>query len=89
MSRSLGIASLLLLLLLPPSADAFATYLMGNVGCMTDLSTDEVIMNSPVVAAADSDHPKVHLAVVPRDEKEADAVVVVPKVFLTLASCKP
>ena len=54
-----------------PVADAFATYLLGNMGCMTDLSTDEVIMNSQVVSATDSSHPKVHLALAseqPNDE---------------------
>jgi len=41
--------------------DAFASYMVQNIGCMTDLSTDEVIMNAPVVAAAQSDHPEVYL----------------------------
>ena len=54
-----------------PVADAFASYLLSNIGCMTDLSTDEVIMNSQVVSAVDSSHPKVHLALAseqPNDE---------------------
>lgn len=48
-----------------PTADAFASYLLSNVGCMTDLSTDEVIMNSQVVAATESSHPRVHLMLAP------------------------
>ena len=54
----------------PNIADAFATYLLGSVGCVTDLFTDEVIMNSQVVAAADSYHPKVHLELVQQQDND-------------------
>ena len=33
----------------------------GRMGCMTDLSTDEVIMNNPVVPFSDSPHPDIAL----------------------------
>jgi uncharacterized protein YcfL len=42
----------------------FATYLLGNTGCMTELSTDEVIMNHNVIAAIDSDQPEIQLRLV-------------------------
>jgi len=43
--------------------DAFATYLISKSNCWTELSTDEVIMNFPVVAAADSDDPEMQIMV--------------------------
>ena len=54
-------AALLLILCHLPVVYSFASYLLSNVGCMTDLSTDEVIMNNQVVDAEDSDRPKVHI----------------------------
>lgn len=44
--------------------NAFASNLITtSMGCITDLSTDEVIMNNEVKAAADSDFPRMHLVV--------------------------
>jgi hypothetical protein len=46
------------------SVNGFADNLVTTtVGCMTELSTDEVIMNNVVKAVEDSDYPKMHLAV--------------------------
>jgi hypothetical protein len=59
------LVSLCLNLFSTPTADAFASNLIvTSMGCMTDLSTDEVIMNNEVKAAADSDFPKMHLVVI-------------------------
>ena len=45
-------------------ADAFASNLVDTgIGCMTELSTDEVIMNEEVRPPEQSDFPKMHLAV--------------------------
>jgi hypothetical protein len=55
----------LILCLCTPTANAFASNLIvTSMGCMTELSTDEVIMNNEVKAAADSDFPKMHLVVI-------------------------
>lgn len=58
----------MLFVILPLQTYGFATYLLSNMGCMTDLSTDEVIMNSQVVAAVDSDHKNVRLVLVSEDQ---------------------
>jgi len=45
-------------------ADAFASNLVDTgIGCMTELSTDEVIMNEEVKPPEESDFPRMHLAV--------------------------
>lgn len=50
-------------------ADAFAHNLVEtNIGCMTDLSTDEVIMNEEVLPPEESDFPEMHLAVLDQNE---------------------
>jgi hypothetical protein len=53
----------LLLLLLPLAAQAFPDHLQGPMGCATDLSTDEVIMNSFVLPYEDSRDKDVMVAV--------------------------
>ncbi len=70
---------LLVLLDLPSTnrilfADAFASNLVETkMGCMTDLSTDEVIMNEDVKPPEESDFPKMHLAVLDESDKPIDA----------------
>lgn len=46
---------------------AFASYLLSKSNCWTELSTDEVIMNHAVVAAAESDDPHMQIQVVQID----------------------
>ena len=54
-------------------ADAFARNLVDTkIGCMTDLSTDEVIMNEEVIPPEESDFPKMHLAVLDDNENPID-----------------
>ena len=51
-------------------ADAFASNLVEtSIGCMTELSTDEVIMNEEVKPPEESDFPKMHLAVLDGSDK--------------------
>jgi hypothetical protein len=50
------------------TTEAFASYMLSGSGCLTDLSTEEIIMNNQVVDYEDSDHPTVHLDVVNRDD---------------------
>jgi len=55
---------LLLLLFIIPSSSAFSSYLLSKANCWTDLSTEEVVMNYPITAAADSDDPRMQVIVV-------------------------
>jgi len=53
--------------------DAFANNLVEtNIGCMTDLSTEEVIMNNEVKPPEESDFPKMHLVVLGDSDKELE-----------------
>lgn len=54
---------LLFLLSLPLAAHGFADHLLGPMGCSTELATDEVIMNSYVVAYEESRDKDVTVAV--------------------------
>ena len=75
-------AALLLLSLLSlqiDSSHAFAAYLISKSNCWTELSTDEVIMNHPVVAATDSDDPNMQIQVVDTDEQTGPFIVVNPQ----------
>lgn len=65
---------LLLILLISTNrillADAFASNLVNTgIGCMTELSTDEVIMNEEVKPPEQSDFPKMYLAVLDGSDK--------------------
>lgn len=52
----------------PMAIHGFANNLVGSTtGCMTELDTSEVIMNSVVKAAEESDFPKMHLVVIEDD----------------------
>ena len=62
---------LLFLLLRIAPCHGFAAYLLSQSNCWTELSTDEVIMNYAVVAAADSDDPDMRIAVVMEDDGSA------------------
>ena len=54
-----------------PSTLSFPDHLTtGRMGCLTDLSTDEVIMNNPVVAFADSEHQEVKIGWKRKDTDE-------------------
>mmetsp|Transcript_13237 Transcript_13237/g.21921 ORF Transcript_13237/g.21921 Transcript_13237/m.21921 type:complete len:407 (+) Transcript_13237:32-1252(+) len=53
----------LLLLLLPLVAHAFPDHLLGPVGCSTELSTDEIIMNNLVLPYEDSRDTDITVAV--------------------------
>jgi hypothetical protein len=55
---------MLLLLLLPHRCHSFANYLASRSNCLTELSTDEVIMNSAVGAYEDSDDPSMRITAV-------------------------
>ena len=58
-------------------ADAFANNLVvTSIGCMTDLSTDEIIMNEDVKPPEESDFPKMHLAVLDEYQKPIDMTTV-------------
>lgn len=61
----------------PDCCDAFASYLISDSNCWTELATDEVIMNHPVVAAADSDDPEMQIMVANIDDDTSDALAVV------------
>ena len=51
-------------ILIPLPSDGFASNLVTTtIGCMTDLSTEEVIMNNEVKSPEESDFPKMHLVV--------------------------
>lgn len=53
--------------------DAFANNLVEtNIGCMTDLSTEEVIMNNEVRPPEESDFPKMHLVVLDGSDKQLE-----------------
>ena len=55
-------------------ADAFATNLVNTgIGCMTELSTDEVIMNEEVKPPEQSDFPKMYLAVLDKSDTPIDS----------------
>jgi hypothetical protein len=54
--------------------NAFASNLIvTTMGCMTDLSTEEVIMNNEVKAVADSDFPKMHLVVLDENSNHMES----------------
>ena len=46
------------------TVSAFGSYMLSRSGCFTELSTEEVIMNSKVYAAADSDDPTMQLRMI-------------------------
>ena len=78
---SAPVAILFLLLLFSTNnglfADAFAHNLVEtNIGCMTDLSTDEVIMNEEVLPPEESDFPEMHLAVLDQNENAVQGTTV-------------
>jgi hypothetical protein len=54
--------------------DAFASNLVvTTIGCMTDLSTDEIIMNNEVKLPEESDFPKMHLVVLDEDDNHLES----------------
>ena len=54
--------------------DAFASNLVvTTIGCMTDLSTDEIIMNNEVKLPEESDYPKMHLVVLDDDDNHVES----------------
>ena len=54
--------------------DAFANNLVEtNIGCMTDLSTEEVIMNNEVRPPEESDFPKMHLVVLDSKDRHLES----------------
>ena len=57
---------LLATVLVPHPTAAFASYMLARSGCSIDLDTSEVIMNSLVQAAAESDDPGMRIHVVDR-----------------------
>jgi hypothetical protein len=60
--------AILTLIHVPLAIQGFANNLVGSsVGCMTELDTTEVIMNSLIKAPEESDFPKMHLVVIKDD----------------------
>lgn len=51
-----------------PLCEAFSNYLLSDSNCWTELSTDEVIMNHPVVPAMESDDPDMRIVLVHDNE---------------------
>ena len=51
-------------------AEAFPTYLLSKSNCWTELATDEVIMNHPVVAATDSDDTFMRIVIATVGDKD-------------------
>lgn len=55
--------------------DGFASNLVvTTIGCMTDLSTDEIIMNNEVKLPEESDFPKMHLVVIDDNDNHIESL---------------
>jgi hypothetical protein len=74
---------LLLILLLPLFGRAFPDHLQGRGGCLTELATDEVIMNAWIVAYKDSRDPEIQVAVQTQDGSLLKSPIVVTHVPMT------
>lgn len=75
---------------LPLGVDAFASNLVvTTIGCMTDLSTDEIIMNNEVKFPEDSDFPKMHLVVLDDDDNHMESPYKYHSQELSLAFINP
>ncbi len=81
---SIGTLVLVVLLCLPSAllvVDAFANNLVvTSMGCMTDLSTDEIIMNEDVLPPSESDFPRMHLAVLDENKQPTELTTYDPSI---------
>jgi hypothetical protein len=64
---------------------SFPDHLQGSVGCATELTTDEVIMNNYILPYSDSRDPAVTIAVLASDERTVlDSPITISKVPITV-----
>jgi hypothetical protein len=74
---------LLVLLLLPLLGLAFPDHLQGRGGCLTELATDEVIMNAWIIAYENSRDPDIRVAVQTEDGAFLESPIFVTSVPVT------
>ncbi|KAI2505643.1 hypothetical protein MHU86_8791 [Fragilaria crotonensis] len=74
---------ILVLLLVPLLGLAFPDHLQGRGGCLTELATDEVIMNAWIIAYEDSRDPDIQVAVQTEDGAFLESPIVVTSVPVT------
>jgi hypothetical protein len=72
------------LLLLPLVSLAFPDYLQGRGGCLTELATDEVIMNAWIIAYENSRDPDIRVAIQAEDGTLLESPIIVTSVPMTV-----